>query len=52
MLEMEKTMPSLTDPLDLPSGLRLPNRIAKAALSEALGDARQFASLAVELLGR
>jgi 2,4-dienoyl-CoA reductase-like NADH-dependent reductase (Old Yellow Enzyme family) len=32
-------MPSLNDPLDLPSGLRLPNRIAKAALSEALGDA-------------
>lgn len=30
---------SLADPLDLPSGLRLPNRIAKAALSEALGDA-------------
>lgn len=32
-------MTSLTDPLDLPSGLRLPNRIAKAALSEALADA-------------
>jgi len=32
-------MASLADPLDLPSGLRLPNRIAKAALSEALGDA-------------
>ncbi len=31
-------MPSLADPLDLPSGLRLPNRIAKAAMSEALGD--------------
>jgi 2,4-dienoyl-CoA reductase-like NADH-dependent reductase (Old Yellow Enzyme family) len=28
----------LNDPLDLPCGLRLPNRIAKAALSEALGD--------------
>lgn len=32
-------MPTLSDPLDLPSGVRLPNRIAKAALSEALGDA-------------
>lgn len=31
-------MTSLSDPLDLPSGVRLPNRIAKAALSEALGD--------------
>ena len=31
-------MTSLADPLDLPSGVRLPNRIAKAALSEALGD--------------
>src|SRR5436189_3616455 len=31
-------MSSLTDPLDLPCGVRLPNRIAKAALSEALGD--------------
>jgi 2,4-dienoyl-CoA reductase-like NADH-dependent reductase (Old Yellow Enzyme family) len=32
-------MTALADPLDLPSGVRLPNRIAKAALSEALGDA-------------
>ncbi|NMO02739.1 NADH:flavin oxidoreductase/NADH oxidase family protein [Gordonia sp. TBRC 11910] len=32
-------MTSLTDPLELPSGLRLPNRIAKAALSEGLADA-------------
>ncbi|MFL6090273.1 MAG: NADH:flavin oxidoreductase/NADH oxidase family protein [Aeromicrobium sp.] len=32
-------MASLADPLELPSGLRLPNRIAKAAMSEALGDA-------------
>lgn len=32
-------MASLSDPLDLPSGVRLPNRIAKAAMSEALGDA-------------
>ncbi|BBH17756.1 putative NADH:flavin oxidoreductase/NADH oxidase [Nocardioides baekrokdamisoli] len=32
-------MASLTDPLDLPCGLRLPNRLAKAALSEALADA-------------
>jgi len=32
-------MASLADPLDLPCGVRLPNRIAKAALSEALGDA-------------
>jgi len=32
-------MASLADPLDLPSGVRLPNRIVKAALSEALGDA-------------
>ena len=31
-------MPSLAEPLELPSGLRLRNRIAKAALSEALGD--------------
>ncbi|SDS09552.1 2,4-dienoyl-CoA reductase [Nocardioides scoriae] len=33
-------MTLLSDPLDLPCGVRLPNRIAKAALSEALGDAR------------
>ena len=32
-------MASLAEPLVLPSGVRLPNRIAKAALSEALGDA-------------
>ena len=32
-------MSALTDPLELPCGVRLPNRIAKAALSEALGDA-------------
>src|SRR3954451_6471596 len=32
-------MASLADPLDLPSGVRLPNRIAKPALSEGLGDA-------------
>lgn len=31
-------MTALSDPLDLPSGVRLPNRIAKAALSESLGD--------------
>jgi len=31
-------MTSLADPLDLPCGVRLPNRIAKAALSESLGD--------------
>ena len=31
-------MPSLSEPLDLPSGVRLRNRIAKAALSEALAD--------------
>lgn len=31
-------MTSLSEPLDLPCGVRLPNRIAKAALSEALGD--------------
>lgn len=31
-------MSSLTEPLDLPCGVRLPTRIAKAALSEALGD--------------
>ena len=31
-------MPSLAEPLELPSGVRLRNRIAKAALSEALGD--------------
>ena len=32
-------MASLADPIDLPSGVRLPNRLAKAAMSEALGDA-------------
>jgi len=31
-------MASLADPLDLPSGVRLPNRIAKAAMTEALAD--------------
>ena len=33
-------MTSLHDPLPLPCGQVLPNRIMKAALSEALGDAR------------
>ena len=32
-------MSSLSDPPDLPCGVRLPNRVAKVALSEALGDA-------------
>jgi 2,4-dienoyl-CoA reductase-like NADH-dependent reductase (Old Yellow Enzyme family) len=32
-------MTSLSDPLDLPCGGRLPNRIAKAAMSEQLADA-------------
>ena len=32
-------MAQLADPLDLPSGLRLPNRIAKAAMTENLADA-------------
>ena len=32
-------MTLLADSLDLPSGVRLHNRMAKAALSEALGDA-------------
>lgn len=31
-------MSLLAEPLELPSGVRLRNRIAKAALSEALGD--------------
>ena len=31
-------MPSLHDPLTLPNGQVLPNRIMKSALSEALGD--------------
>jgi hypothetical protein len=30
-------MTSLNDPLTLPNGLVLPNRLMKAALSEALG---------------
>ena len=30
-------MASLADPLDLPSGVRLPNRIAKAGAERALG---------------
>lgn len=34
-------MSKLAEPLDLPCGVRLPNRIAKAAMSEALGDADQ-----------
>lgn len=32
-------MTTLSDPLDLPCGARLPNRIGKAAMSEQLGDA-------------
>lgn len=31
-------MSSLNDPLGLPCSVRLPQRIAEAALSEALGD--------------
>ncbi len=31
-------MPALSDPLPLPCGARLPNRLAKAAMSEQLGD--------------
>lgn len=33
-----KPLTSLAEPLDLACGVRLPNRLAKAALSEALGD--------------
>ncbi|VEG49051.1 NADH:flavin oxidoreductase [Mycolicibacterium chitae] len=33
---MTDPIANLSDPLDLPCGLRLPNRIAKAAMSEAL----------------
>ena len=36
-------MASLALSPDLPSGVRLPNRVAKAALSEALGDADALA---------
>ena len=36
-------MASLAHSPDLPSGVRLPNRTAKAALSEALGDADALA---------
>jgi 2,4-dienoyl-CoA reductase-like NADH-dependent reductase (Old Yellow Enzyme family) len=45
-------MASLADPLDLPSGIRLPNRVAKAALSEALGDADNWPDARIVTLYR
>ena len=32
--------PSLTDPLELPCGLVLPNRLARAAMTESIADRR------------
>ena len=43
-------MPYLSDPLVLPSGLTLPNRIAKAAMTENLADAENQPTSALERL--
>lgn len=45
-------MPDLSDPLVLPSGLRLPNRLVKAAMTENLADARNQPTVAHERLYR
>lgn len=45
-------MSSLSDPLPLPCGLVLPNRIMKAAMSEALGGARNNPDERIERLYR
>ncbi len=45
-------MPDLADPLVLPSGLRLPNRLVKAAMTENLADARNQPTLAHQRLYR
>ena len=45
-------MPDLADPLVLPSGLRLPNRLVKAAMTENLADARNQPTTARERLYR
>ncbi|GHJ61250.1 putative NADH:flavin oxidoreductase/NADH oxidase [Nocardioides sp. OK12] len=45
-------MPDLADPLVLPSGLRLPNRLVKAAMTENLADARNQPTPAHERLYR
>jgi 2,4-dienoyl-CoA reductase-like NADH-dependent reductase (Old Yellow Enzyme family) len=41
---------TLSAPLTLPSGVTLPNRLAKAAMSELLGDARNRATPAHQML--
>ena len=41
---MDRVTPSLADPLLLPCGAVLPNRIAKAAMTEGLADARDDAT--------
>lgn len=43
-------MPTLGDPLSLPCGLRLANRIARAAMTEGLADARNDATPRLERL--
>lgn len=45
-------MPSLADPFTLPSGLTLPNRIAKAAMTENLADADNQPTVRLERLYR
>jgi 2,4-dienoyl-CoA reductase-like NADH-dependent reductase (Old Yellow Enzyme family) len=45
-------MTSLHDPLHLPSGLVLPNRIMKAAMSEALADSGNSPGARLERLSR
>lgn len=45
-------MPDLADPLVLPSGLLLPNRLVKAAMTENLADARNQPTTAHERLYR
>ena len=46
------TTPSLATPLDLPCGATLPNRIAKAAMSEGLADANNHSTVRLETLYR
>ncbi|MEI9994150.1 MAG: NADH:flavin oxidoreductase/NADH oxidase family protein [Rhizomicrobium sp.] len=43
---------SLAQPLVLPCGVTLPNRLAKAAMSEGMADARNHATLRLETLYR
>jgi 2,4-dienoyl-CoA reductase-like NADH-dependent reductase (Old Yellow Enzyme family) len=50
VFEQARTMPDISDPLHLPGGARLPNRLAKAAITEGLADERGWPTAGLERL--